>query len=299
MTFKFSGVATALITPFINSTSSIAPPIDEVAFSKLCRKQIDAGIHGLVVCGSTAEAITLSMEEQGQLIELAVHESKGKIPIIAGVGSPSTQSSLKLAEQAAKKGASALLAVTPYYNRPTPEGLYQHFQSLAQVGLPIFLYNVPSRTGCDLSLEVIERLCHFPTIYGLKESSGNVSKIASILAQFGDRLCILSGDDALNFPLYCLGAKGSISVASNLLPKQQVALYEHVQQKQMEQARCLHTEILPMVEGLFLESNPIPIKTALSVTRVIEEQFRLPLCSMSAKNKEILIYLLKQQGLLK
>lgn len=293
----FHGAMTALVTPFKQHLGNLE--IDEKALANLCEKQIQAGISGLVPCGTTGETPTLLEKERLRVLQVVMEANKGRVPIIAGVGSNSTAQTLSLALQAKQAKADALLVVTPYYNRPTQEGLYQHYKALVDaVDMPIFLYNVPSRTGCDLLPDTVERLCAFKQIIGIKEASGQIHRTQQLIGKLGDRLIVLSGDDAINYPLYAIGAKGCISVASNLLPEKVAGCWNAYEKGNHPMARTLHDALLPIAEALFIESSPTPVKTALSWRGEMDPHVRLPLCALSPNAENTLRHVLQKQGII-
>src|SRR6185369_8238459 len=256
----FTGVITALVTPFRNDT------VDEKALRDLVDDQIANGVDGLVPVGTTGESPTLSFEEHIRVIEIVVQAARKRVPVIAGTGSNATREAIELSREAKRVGADGMLQVTPYYNRPTQDGLYRHFKAIVEaVPLPTIVYNVPGRTACDLLPETIARLCELPAIVGVKEATGSALRAAQILAKVGDRLVVLSGDDATAFPLYALGARGCISVVSNVAPSAMSAMWDAAAAGDWKKARELHYKLLPLGEWLFVEPNPIPVKAALAM----------------------------------
>jgi len=307
----FTGVFTALVTPMRfpkDSASSGAafqaqkglPQIDETGLAVLVEAQIQGGVSGLVACGTTGEAATLSAAEQARVIRIVVEAAGGRVPVLAGVGSPSTAHSLELGHAAIAAGAAGLLAVTPYYNRPPQEGLIQHFKALASLKHPIMLYNVPARTGCDLLPDTVARLCELPEVVSLKEASGSLQRTEQIVRKLQGRLTVLSGEDAINFPLYCVGARGTVSVVSNVAPRLTVEIYERTRAAELERAEALHHRFVPLADALFSEPNPIPAKAALAMMLPdkIQPVPRLPLVSMSDAGQTRLRALLVEMGLL-
>lgn len=276
---SFQGVFTALVTPMRVSDGAVL--IDEAALGRLVEAQLAGGVQGLVACGTTGEAATLSAEEQARVIRIVVETAAGRVPVLAGVGSPSTSGSLSLGKTALSVGASGLLAVTPYYNRPPQEGLFQHFSSLCSLGAPLVLYNVPGRTGCDLLPETVARLVERPEIVALKEASGSVLRLQALSRLCGNRLTLLSGEDALNFALYCVGARGTISVLSNVAPQATVEVWQRFASGDLATALALHQRLGPLCDLLFCEPNPIPAKAALHRMGRMENVLRLPLVPMS------------------
>lgn len=293
----FAGVYTALCTPM--RAGSDAPVVDEAALSALCQAQISAGIAGLVACGTTGEAATMTPAEQARVIAIVVEAAARRVPVLAGVGSPSTAHSVELGKAAIAHGADGLLAVTPYYNRPSQEGLFQHFSALARLGRPIMLYNVPARTGCDLLPDTVARLCELPQVVALKEASGSVVRTQQLVRMLGDRLALFSGEDALNYPLYCVGARGSVSVVSNVAPALTVAVYEAFRTGDYQKAQHTHERFVPLADLLFSEPNPIPAKAALHLLGQGDNVLRLPLVPMTAGGQAKLRALLCDLGLLR
>jgi 4-hydroxy-tetrahydrodipicolinate synthase len=295
----FSGVFTALVTPMRAATSDRATPaIDEAGLAALVEAQLRGGITGLVACGTTGEAAAMSAAEQARVIQVVVEAAAGRVPVLAGVGSPSTAQSIELAQAAIAAGVDGLLAVTPYYNRPPQEGLYQHFKALAQLHHPIMLYNVPARTGCDLLPDTVARLCELPAVVSLKEASGSVTRAEQLVRRLGDRLSILSGEDAINYPLYCIGARGAVSVCSNVAPRLTADIYAATVAGEHQRAAALHHRFIPLADLLFSEPNPIPAKAALALLAQHEPTVRLPLVAMSPAGQTRLRALLDELGLL-
>jgi len=289
----FKGVFTAIVTPFINGE------LDEESLGGLIEFQIAQGVDGLVPCGTSGESPTLTFDEYKRVLALTVEIARQRVPVIAGAGSNATAKAVELTRCAKQLGADATLQVTPYYNRPTPEGLYQHFKKVAEVGLPLVLYNVPGRTGTNMTPETVARLSKIPEVASIKEASGDIAQIAEIGRRCGDRLTLLSGDDAMTLPAMSVGGKGVISVISNLLPDQTVAICRAWQGGDPNTARENHAELLPLMRAMFMESNPIPIKTAMQMKGLIKSaELRLPLCAMSADNKEKLARALQEAGVL-
>jgi 4-hydroxy-tetrahydrodipicolinate synthase len=277
----FSGVITALVTPFRSGK------LDEDALRRLVNEQIAAGIDGLVPVGTTGESPTVSFEEHVRVIKVVVDETKRRVPVIAGAGGNATNEAIELSKAAKEVGADGLLQVTPYYNKPTQEGLFRHFKAIVdEVPLPTIVYNVPSRTSCDLLPETVARLCELPAIVGIKEATGSALRAAQILARCGDRLAVISGDDATAFPLYALGAKGCISVISNVVPADMAAMWDAAVAGDWARARALHYKLFPLSEGLFIETNPIPVKAALAMMGKIADEIRPPLYPMAGANRE-------------
>jgi 4-hydroxy-tetrahydrodipicolinate synthase len=279
----FTGVITALVTPFRGGA------LDEDALRRLVSEQIGAGIDGLVPVGTTGESPTLSPEEHVRVIKVVVEETRRRVPVIAGTGANATHEAIELSRAARQVGADGLLQVTPYYNKPTQDGLFRHFKAVVdEVPLPTIVYNVPGRTSCDLLPETVARLCELPSIVGVKEATGSAQRASQILARCGDRLVVLSGDDATAFPLYALGAKGCISVVSNAAPADMAAMWDFAASGDWASARALHYKLFPLSEGLFVETSPIPVKAALAMMGKIADELRPPLYPMTAGARETL-----------
>lgn len=268
----FEGALTALVTPFRNGG------VDESALRSIVAEQIAGGIDGLVPCGTTGEGFNVTDAEFKKVIEIVVDEARGKVPVIAGVGTASTKHTIELSEISQRLKVDGLLVVCPYYCKPTQEGLYGHFTAIARaVPLPIVLYNIPGRCGIDLSVATLERLAAVETIVAIKESTGTVQRSSEIAARFGDRFTILSGDDAITLPVMSVGGHGVISVASNVAPKEVSALVDAFRAGDLATARRQHQKLAELVEVLFIEANPGPVKFALSVRGVMSEEIRLPM----------------------
>ena len=274
------GVLTALVTPFS------ADSVDLESLGALIDRQIDGGVHGLVPCGTTGESPTLSPEEHERVIEFTVERAAGRVPVVAGTGSNSTREALRYTQSAKDAGASAALVVLPYYNRPTPDGIVAHFTALSEVGLPIVLYNIPSRCGIGLTIETYRELAKLPNIVATKEAAGSCALVDSVLEETS--LQVLSGDDALTLPFLCVGAHGVISVVSNVEPQGMVALYEAARAGRLDEARVWHRRLLPTIRALFLESNPAPTKALLALRGEMEEIVRSPLVPVSESTRKVL-----------
>jgi 4-hydroxy-tetrahydrodipicolinate synthase len=277
----FKGVITALVTPFRNDA------VDEEALRRLVDEQIRAGVDGFVPVGTTGESPTVTVEEHIRIIKIVVEETRKRVPVIAGTGANATREAIELTQEARAVGADGTLQVTPYYNRPTQDGLYRHFKAVADaVPLPMVVYNVPGRTGCDLLADTVARLCDIPTVVGIKEATGSAQRAAQIISRVGDRLVVLSGDDATAYPLYTLGAQGCISVVSNVAPKDMAATWDAWVAGDWKKARELHYKLFPLHEGLFIEANPIPVKAALAMMGKIADEIRAPLYPMAGANRD-------------
>jgi 4-hydroxy-tetrahydrodipicolinate synthase len=279
---QFTGCGTALVTPFQPDFS-----LDEAALRKLVQRQICGGVDFLVPCGTTGENPTLTRREHLRVVEITLQEAAGKMPVVAGAGGYNTQEVVDLARELESLGANGLLSVTPYYNKPTQEGLYQHYRAIARsTRLPIVLYNVPGRCGTNLEPSTVKQLAEIDNIVGLKEASGNISQMAALANAVPDDFSILSGDDAIALPLFALGGRGVISVASNEIPAEIVRLCQHGLRGEFEAARAIHRKYLPLMEINFIESNPIPVKAALALMGLLEPVWRLPMVAPKAENLE-------------
>jgi len=295
MRVPFTGVGTALVTPFTKTGD-----LNEAAMRRLARRQIDAGIHFLCPCGTTGENPTLTDAERMLIVEIVVDEANGKVPVLAGAGGYDTRGVIHLAGEMARRGASGFLSVTPYYNKPTQEGLYQHYRTFAQsTSLPIVVYNVPGRTGVNVEVSTLVRLAQIPNIVGVKEASGNVSQMCDVCRAVPPDFIVLSGDDALTLPLMAVGGRGIVSVASNEIPAEMVQMVEIAERNDFASARAVHSRILPLMAANFIESNPGPVKAAMAAMGLIDEVYRLPMVSPKAESKEKILNVLKELGLLK
>jgi len=279
---QFIGCGTALVTPFHSDLS-----LDEASLRKLVRRQIDAGVDFLVPCGTTGESPTLTQAEHLRVVEITIGEASGKVPVLAGAGGYNTYEVINLAHELEALGADGLLSVTPYYNKPTQEGLYQHYRAIAQATrLPIVLYNVPGRCGTNLEPSTVKRLAVIPNIVGIKEASGNIAQMSALANAVPDDFAILSGDDAITLPLFALGGRGVISVASNEIPAEMAQLCRHGLRGEFDEARKIHRRYLSLMEVNFIESNPIPVKAVLGLMGLLEPVWRLPLVPPKAENLE-------------
>ena len=289
----FTGAATAIITPFKNGV------IDYESFGKIIEAQIAGGIDGIVVAGTTGEAATLTHEEHCECIKYVVEKVEGRVPVIAGTGSNDTAYGIELSKYACEVGADALLLVTPYYNKATPKGLIKNFLDTAEAtDKPIILYNVPSRTGCNISLPVYRELAKHERIVAVKEASGNISTIAELIAECGDSFDIYSGNDDQIVPIMSLGGKGVISVLSNVLPKLTHDICQNCFDKNFSEAARVQLEYLDFINALFCEVNPVPVKTAMAEIGYCDIEMRLPLCEMEDANKAKLLAAMKKHGIL-
>jgi 4-hydroxy-tetrahydrodipicolinate synthase len=287
-------VGTALVTPFMKNGE-----LDEAAVRRLGRRQIDAGVHFLCPCGTTGENPTLTDAERLGIVEILVEEANGKIPILAGAGGYDTKEVIHIAGEMARRGVSGFLSVTPYYNKPTQEGLYQHYRAFAEsTALPIVVYNVPGRTGVNVEVPTLARLAQIPNIVGVKEASGNVSQMCEICRAVPADFIVLSGDDALTLPLMAIGGHGIVSVASNEIPAEMVEMVEIAERNDFAAARKAHARIFPLMSANFIESNPGPVKAAMAAMGLVEEVYRLPMVPPRAESKEKIVKVLKELGLL-
>ena len=294
MTTNWSGCGTALVTPFTESGD-----LDEDGIRRLARRQIDGGVHFLVPCGTTGESPTLAHAEKLRVVELVVTEAAGKIPVLAGAGGYDTRSVVSLASDMVARGADGILSVTPYYNKPSPEGLYQHYRMLAEsIDYPIIVYNVPSRTGCNISPVTLRRLASIPNIVGVKEASGNLSQMCAVCRDAPEGFSVLSGDDAFTLALMAMGGVGVISVASNEVPSEMARLVEAALSGDLSTARSIHERLFPLMMVNFVESNPIPVKAALAEMGLLQARYRLPLVPPEASAKDHIADVLRELGLL-
>jgi 4-hydroxy-tetrahydrodipicolinate synthase len=295
MRIPFTGVGTALVTPFTKSGA-----LDEAAVRRLGRRQIDAGIHFLCPCGTTGESPTLTDAEKLRIVEILVDEAGGRVPILAGAGGYNTKEVIELAREMEKRGASGFLSVTPYYNKPTQEGLYQHYKAIADgTGLPVVVYNVPGRTGVNVEVATLVRLAQIGNIVGVKEASGNVTQMVDVRRSVPDSFVVLSGDDALTLPLMSVGGGGIISVASNEIPAEMVRMVEAAESNDFAAARAVHNRIVALMQINFIEANPVPVKAAMAAMGLLEESYRLPMCPPKPESREKILKVLKELHLVK
>jgi 4-hydroxy-tetrahydrodipicolinate synthase len=287
----FSGAIVAIVTPFREGK------VDEKAYRNLINFVIKGGVSGIVPCGTTGESATLSHKEHEHVIDITVDEVGKRVPVIAGTGSNSTTEAIRLTKHAKDAGADAALLITPYYNKPTQKGLYEHYKAVAKAcDIPQILYNVPGRTGVNMSSETVVELSKIDNIVGIKEESGDLVKCSQIVRDTADDFCVLSGEDALNYPILCVGGVGAISVTANILPDKLSAMCKAWDARDIKKAQKLHLELLDINQALFIETNPIPVKTALAMMGKVKEEFKLPLCPMSEANKKKLAEVLKRYG---
>jgi 4-hydroxy-tetrahydrodipicolinate synthase len=293
-TLPFTGTYTALVTPFKDGQ------LDETALERIIKAQIRGGVEGIVPVGTTGESPTLDYEEHIHVIKRSIEFAGGKVKVLAGTGGNSTSEAIYLTKMAKKAGADGSLQVAPYYNKPTPEGLFQHFKAIAEAtDLPIVLYSVPGRCSVEIGVEVVKRLAGAcPTIVGIKEAGGTPDRVSQLRAALGERFTILSGDDSLTLPFMAVGAHGVVSVASNVIPKEVAQMVKAFAQGKAEVALKLHTRFYPLFKDLFIETNPLPVKAALAMLGFCAEEYRLPLVPMTAKNREVLKATLKSCGVL-
>ena len=289
----FEGSFVAIVTPFKNGK------VDAKALKDLIEFHIENGTNGIVPCGTTGESATLSHHEHEEVIRIAVETCRGRVPVLAGTGSNATHEAIELTLSAEKLGADGALLITPYYNKPTQEGLYQHFAAVAkETKLPIILYNVPSRTSVNMISETVARLSKIENIVGIKEASGNLVQVSEIIQSCGTNFEVISGEDALTWPILALGGKGVISVTANLVPEKFSKLCKAALEGDMAIARSLHYELLKLNDVMFIETNPIPVKAALAIMGRIDNEFRAPLCSPSDQNLATLKSVLQEYTLI-
>ena len=290
----FSGVYTALVTPFSKNGE-----LDSKKLKELVDFQISEGISGLVPVGTTGESPTLTIKENIEVIDLVVRQSAGRKKVIAGTGSNCTSEALEMTKAAKELGADASLQVAPYYNKPTQEGLYRHFMSIADnIDLPLVVYNIQGRSGVNINTDTLMRLAKHPNIVAVKEASGNFGQMIDVLSRKPEDFVLLSGDDNIAMPITLMGGSGVISVASNIIPGQMEQMISSALNGEIEKAKTIHYKFLPLFKSMTLDTNPIPIKSAMAIKGLVEEVFRLPLCPLSEENKTTLTNVLKEQGLL-
>jgi 4-hydroxy-tetrahydrodipicolinate synthase len=289
----FRGAMVAIVTPFKNDQ------VDEKSLRELIEFQIANGTDGIIPCGTTGESATLSHEEHDRVIQITIDTVKKRVPVIAGTGSNNTAEALRLTKHAYKAGADGTLIVCPYYNRPTPEGLYQHFKAIAEsVPIPIILYNIPTRTGVNLMPQMIAKLSKIKNIVGVKEASGSIAQMSDVINLCDNDFAVLSGDDIFTLPLMAMGGAGVISTISNVVPADMAGLVDAFTAGDMTRAKALHHKMSPLIEALFIEVNPIPVKAALSLMGKIKYEYRLPLCKMTEANFEKLKKVMINYGLI-
>jgi 4-hydroxy-tetrahydrodipicolinate synthase len=295
MRTPFTGVGTALVTPFTKGGD-----LDETGVRRLARRQIDAGVHFLVPCGTTGESPTLSSDERIRVVEIVADEANGKVPILAGAGGYDTKEVIHAARDMQQAGANGLLSVTPYYNKPTAEGLFQHYRAIAEsTPLPIVVYNVPGRTGVNVDVPTLARMAEIPNIVGVKEASGNITQMCEVCRAVPAEFIVLSGDDALTLPLMAIGGRGVISVASNEIPAEMAQMVEAAEREDFAAARKIHARIMPLLMVNFIEANPVPVKAAMADMGLLEERYRLPMVSPRSESREKIRKVLAELGLAK
>jgi len=291
----FTGTYTAIVTPFKNGA------LDEAALENLVRLQIKAGVDGVVPVGTTGESPTVDYEEHVRIVALTVKFAAGKIKVIAGTGGNSTKEAVYLTEEAEKAGADASLQVAPYYNKPSQEGLYRHFKEVAaKTKLPIVLYSIPGRCGVEIGVDTVRRLASgCPNVVGIKEAGGTPDRVSQLRAALGQKFTILSGDDSLTLPFMAVGAQGVVSVASNVIPRQVSRMVRAFAEGRTTEAARLHHQYYPLFKDLFIETNPVPVKAAMAMMGLIQEEYRLPLVPMAPKNRDALQATLRACGVIK
>jgi 4-hydroxy-tetrahydrodipicolinate synthase len=291
----FTGTYTAIVTPFRQGV------LDEAALERIVKAQVKGGVDGIVPVGTTGESPTLDYEEHVRVVELAVQFAAGRVKVLAGTGGNSTSEAIYLTKAAEEAGADGSLQVAPYYNKPTQEGLFQHFSAIAKsTKLPLVLYSIPGRCGIEIAVDTTKRLAAaHKNIVGMKEAGGNADRVSQLRAALGPKFEILSGDDSLTLPFMSVGAQGVISVASNVVPRQVSDMVRAFADGKIGAAQKLHAKLYPLFKDLFIETNPVPVKAALAMMGMIEEEYRLPLVEMTAKNKEVLRGTLQTVGILK
>ena len=293
MRTRWAGCGPALVTPF-----TAGGELDEAGVARLARRQVDGGVHFLVPCGTTGESPTLTHAEKVRVVELVVQAADGRVPVLAGAGGYDTRSATALAGDMARAGADGLLSVTPYYNKPTPEGLYRHYESLASATeLPIVVYNVPGRTGCNVTPPTLRRLAEIPSVVGVKEASGDLGQMCEICRTMPEGFSVLSGDDAFTLALMALGGTGVISVAANECPAEMASLVDRAAAGDFAAARRVHERLLPLMQVNFVESNPIPVKAAMAALGLLEETYRLPMAPPSDASRQRIVETLQTLGL--
>jgi len=288
----FKGCFTAIVTPFRKGE------LDEENFRGLIQFQLEKGVDGIVPCGTTGESPTLSYEEHKRIIQITLEEVKGKVPVIAGTGSNSTREAEELTLYAKEAGADAALVITPYYNKPTQKGMEIHYKKLAEIGLPIIIYNVPSRTGVNIHPSTVGKLSKVKNIIGIKEASGSMDQISSIISCVDPEFEVFSGDDSLTLPILSLGGVGVISVLSNLLPGEVTQMVRAWLEGDYQKAKELHYKLYPLFKAMFIETNPIPVKTAMAKLNMIPKEWRPPLSEMEKENEERLEKVMADSGLI-
>jgi 4-hydroxy-tetrahydrodipicolinate synthase len=289
----FQGVLTALATPFREGA------VDERTLADLVEMQIEAGVDGLVPCGSTGESATLSHAEHRRVVEVVVAAARGRVPVVAGTGSNSTREAIELTRHAKEAGADAALLISPYYNKPTQAGIVAHYAEIArETGMPLVIYNIPGRTASNILPATLAQLADIEQVVGVKEASGDLHQVSQVIARCPDGFAVLSGDDVLTLPILAVGGVGVISTTSNVAPAEMVELVRAFRAGDLDRARDLHYRLLPLFEALFTETNPIPLKAALSMRGLVRDELRLPLVRLSDPNRERLRVVMKELGIL-
>jgi 4-hydroxy-tetrahydrodipicolinate synthase len=291
----FQGSLVAMVTPFRDGR------VDEDKLRELVEFHVANGTDGLVPCGTTGESPTLSHDEHKRVVEIVIQQARGRIPVVAGTGSNSTAVAIELTRHAAHAGATGALLVSPYYNRPTQAGLYEHFRAIAAAtpDLPLIVYNIQSRTGVNVETETMQRLAAIPNIVGVKEASGSLDQMTAVILACGPDFSVVSGDDNLTLPLMAVGGRGVISVVANFLPREVAELTHAALEGDWKRAREAHLRLYPVCKAMFIETNPIPVKEAMAMLGLIRAEWRLPMCPMSPANREKLRAILTQAGVLK
>jgi 4-hydroxy-tetrahydrodipicolinate synthase len=291
----FTGSMVAIVTPFKNNGLAL----DEKKLKELVRFQVDSGTSVIVPCGTTGESATLSIEEHERVIDIVIDAAKPKVKVMAGTGSNNTAEAIELTAHAKKAGADAALIITPYYNKPTQEGVYCHFKALSDsVDIPLIAYNIASRTGVNITPDTMKRLSMLKNVIGVKEASGDLNQMSEIRNLCGKDFSLISGDDSLTLPVLSIGGCGVISVVANIIPKDVSDMVKAFMNNDLEKARSIHYKMLPLIKAMFFETNPIPVKTAMGIMGMIEPSLRLPMCEMSDSNREKLKKALKDYGLI-
>ncbi len=289
----FEGLFTALVTPFRGGA------LDEPALRELVERQVAAGVDGIVPCGSTGESATLAPEEHCRVVEIAVEAARGRVQVVAGTGSNNTREAIDLTERAKRAGADGALLISPYYNKPTQDGIVAHYAAVARAtSFPLLVYNIPGRTASNIAPSTMARLADLEHVVGVKESSGDLVQVSQVIARCPEEFAVLSGDDALALPLLALGGRGAISTTSNVAPAEMGELVRAFRRGDLARARALHYRLLPLMDALFCETNPIPVKAALALQGLIGDEIRLPLTPVTDPNRERLRVVLKELALL-
>jgi 4-hydroxy-tetrahydrodipicolinate synthase len=292
---SFQGSLVAMVTPFRDGR------IDEDKLRELVEFHVANGTDGLVPCGTTGESPTLTHDEHRRVVEVVVQQARGRIPVVAGTGSNSTATTIELTRHAAETGAQGALLVTPYYNKPTQQGLYEHFRAIAQAvpDLPLIVYNIQGRTAVNVETDTLARLAQIPNIVGVKEASGSLDQMTAVILACGPDFTVLSGDDTLTLPLMAVGGRGVISVVANILAREVADVTHAALEGDFKQARDLHLKVFPVSKAMFIETNPIPVKEAMAMLGMVRAEWRLPMCPMAPANREKLRQVLLRAGVLK